>query len=209
MLVELYGDPESDNYAGSAGDMAMPVETAAAGTPPDGISAERVFVERFKGYVEKDGPQRPLLSEWWGAPNSRNLKEGTGVEFFPLSTATAPSLRPCACARFIADVGPAPKERGYWFNQEKVEDVRARIDALCGDIYRRWRHGYSPETEGQGQGLGGATRSRYVRLHGAHVRVWCHDSMDPAYGLSPSFFQIKTAWKTMVDPGLFPIQSCP
>lgn len=161
-LMELYGDPDSDNRAGSAGDMPMPIETAALGTPPDGISAERVFAGRLKGYVEKDEPRQPLPSEPWGVPNSRNLKKSTEVEFFPLSTVTALSPRPCACARFIGDVGPAPKERGYWFNQEKVEDVRGRIDALCGYIYRRWRHDYSPETEGENQGLGGATRNRYV-----------------------------------------------
>lgn len=170
-LVELYGDLDSDNRTGSAGDVAMSIETSAIGTPPDGISAERIFAERFKGYVEKDESQQPPPSEPWGVPNSRNLKQRTEVEFFPLSTVAALVPRPCACARFIGEVGPAPKERGYWFTREKVEDVRGRIDALCGYIYRRWRYGYSPETEGQNQGLGEATRSRYVRPHEACASI--------------------------------------
>lgn len=62
---------------------------------------------------------------------------GFAAEFFPLPTAEAPISRPCACARYIGEFGAAPVERGYWFREEKVGNTRARIDALCGDIYQR------------------------------------------------------------------------
>lgn len=56
------------------------------------------------------------------------------------------SRRRCTCARYIGEFGPAPVERGYWFKDETVEGARARIDALCGDLYGRRREGRPVET---------------------------------------------------------------
>ncbi|CAM9698936.1 unnamed protein product [Scytosiphon promiscuus] len=52
------------------------------------------------------------------------------------------------------EFGSAPVERGYWFREEKVENTRARIDALCGDVYRRRREGKATEA---GSGVGEKT----------------------------------------------------
>ena len=124
--------------------------------------AARVLATRGVGQAEEEDPS-PALQEAVTGVRGRRLKQDSGAVFLPFPT-PAPETRPCACAHYIGEVGPAPKERGYWFQRERVDDVRARIDALCGDIYRRWRHGYSPETEGEDQGPGVAANSRWVRL---------------------------------------------
>ncbi|CAM9729084.1 unnamed protein product [Ascophyllum nodosum] len=119
--------------------------------------AARVLATRGVGQAEEEDPS-PALQEAVTGVRGRRLKQDSGAVFLPFPT-PAPETRPCACAHYIGEVGPAPKERGYWFQRERVDDVRARIDALCGDIYRRWRHGYSPETEGEDQGPGVAANS--------------------------------------------------
>lgn len=77
---------------------------------------------------------------------------GGGAEFFPIPSTkdaaqrSSSSSRSCACARYIGEFGAAPVERGYWFKDEPVENARARIDALCGHIFRR-RQQTRPEEE--------------------------------------------------------------
>ncbi|CAM9501840.1 unnamed protein product [Ectocarpus sp. 6 AP-2014] len=95
-------------------------------------------------------------------------EEVEGPEFFPLPTLVGqrqqPRTRPCACARYIGEFGAAPVERGYWFREEKVENTRARIDALCGDVYRRRQEErHAAEQEG-GDGRESSSRKRRQRL---------------------------------------------
>lgn len=63
-----------------------------------------------------------------------------------LSSRAVNSVKSCECAKYIGEFGSAPVERGYWFKDEKVEDARARIDAICGDIYRSLQEGRTPNT---------------------------------------------------------------
>ena len=89
-----------------------------------------------------DAGAKSREAEWGGHVDEVEAK----AEFFPLPSAASGSRRrPCACARYIGEFGAAPVERGYWFKEEKVENTRARIDALCGDIYRRRWQGGSAE----------------------------------------------------------------
>ncbi|CAM9832843.1 unnamed protein product [Ectocarpus sp. 12 AP-2014] len=94
-------------------------------------------------------------------------EEVEGPEFFPLPTLAGqrqqPRTRPCACARYIGEFGAAPVERGYWFREEKVENTRARIDALCGDVYRR-RQEERHAAEKEGGDGGESSRKRRQRL---------------------------------------------
>eukprot|EP00904_Undaria_pinnatifida_P004501 jgi/Undpi1/14051/HiC_scaffold_9.g03702.m1 len=89
-----------------------------------------------------DAGAKSREAEWGGHVDEVEAE----AEFFSLSSAASGSRRrPCACARYIGEFGAAPVERGYWFKEEKVENTRARIDALCGDIYRRRWQGGSAE----------------------------------------------------------------
>ncbi|CAN0334042.1 unnamed protein product [Ectocarpus sp. 12 AP-2014] len=103
--------------------------------------------------------------------------EVEGPEFFPLPTLAGqrqqPRTRPCACARYIGEFGAAPVERGYWFREEKVENTRARIDALCGDVYRRRqeeRHAAEKEGGDEGESSSRKRRQRLVIYQRNHDR---------------------------------------
>ncbi|CAM9688051.1 unnamed protein product [Ectocarpus sp. 4 AP-2014] len=95
-------------------------------------------------------------------------EEVEGPEFFPLPTLAGqrqqPRTRPCACARYIGEFGAAPVERGYWFREEKVENTRARIDALCGDVYHRRQEERHAAGKQGGDGGESSSRKRRQRL---------------------------------------------
>lgn len=172
-------DEDVDEIVGSATSAPPPDQNPprAPGARPDASENAETYERRLAAatiasVVETAPPDEN--DSLGGAENSRadqqqqqqprqqrQNEEGmaSAKDFPPVPTAKR-TAKPCACARYIGEFGAAPVERGYWFREEKVENTRARIDSLCGDIYRRRRQGLSTETGAEGEGEGGGVFAR-------------------------------------------------
>lgn len=136
--------------------------------PPPPLTPEVTFSNHQDGVRGERAQERQQNQPRLSDRNNNAATPVVAADFFPLSS-SASSSRSCACARYIGEFGAAPVERGYWFRGEKVENTRARIDALCGNIYRRRQMGLSTQTLEEGEGEG---RARGVFDRYQNAEVW-------------------------------------
>ncbi|CAM9421790.1 unnamed protein product [Ectocarpus fasciculatus] len=160
-----YRDAARTDGSGSGRDRSTEASTTAADPNAiDQAAGARLSRRGEAGAQQHDRRNDDAdRAEYQYAAARAEAEEVQGPEFFPLPTPAGqrqqPSTRPCACARYIGEFGSAPVERGYWFREEKVENTRARIDALCGDVYRRRQEEQdAAEKEGGGGGDFGSRR---------------------------------------------------